>query len=59
MSTLNSLETNLTGLTNTELTEISGGDWNAGFEAGNRHGYSAGKGIIAGLTIIGVWAFFL
>jgi hypothetical protein len=41
------------------MTKINGGDWGKSFEAGRRDGNSAGSGIQAGLTKIGILAFFL
>ncbi|MBX2915356.1 MAG: hypothetical protein KF856_08825 [Cyclobacteriaceae bacterium] len=49
----------LSSINLSEMVEINGGDWNKGFAAGEEHGYSAGKGILAGLTVIGIIAFFL
>lgn len=59
MNTLTLDSMNVNTISNFEMAEINGGDWNKGFDAGNEHGYSAGKGILAGLSVIGIIAFFL
>jgi|JI102314A1RNA_FD_contig_81_481290_length_1208_multi_25_in_0_out_0_2 hypothetical protein len=59
MNTINLNEMDLRSISNLEMSEINGGDWNKGFEAGVNHGESAGSGILAGLTVIGIIAFFL
>lgn len=59
MKTINLNEIDLKPISQMEMTQINGGDWNSGFSAGVEHGESAGKGIQAGLTIIGIWALFV
>ena len=59
MKTISLNEMDLTPISQMEMAQINGGDWNAGFEAGVKHGELAGSGIGAGLTIIGIWALFV
>ena len=59
MNTICLNEMNLQSISSLEMSETNGGDWNAGYNAGVEDGKSAGAGIAAGLTLIGIIAFFL
>lgn len=59
MKTINLEELGISNISLCEMKEINGGDWNKGFDAGTSDGYNAGKGILAGITIIGIWSLFL